>query len=164
MKRKTSAAVIKTDQLEATVRDRVKVWPEKMGYGQLDALCESLGCELFASNVKKDYLYHQVDEGVAIHFKMWAMAAGSLAKDYVKKRGFIFIGDGREYYWNATKVSPAVVAQWQKEKEVRRKAAREKDAADTESWWATLAPELKEALLTANRNAPPYARSRPNHF
>lgn len=157
MKRKTSASVIKADQLEATVRDRVKVWPEKMDYGQLDALCESLGCELFALNVKKDYLFHRVDESDASHFRLLAMSAGQLAKDYVKKRGFIFIGCGKACYWNATKVSPAVVAQWQKEKAVRCKVEREKGKAETETWWETLAPELKEALLTANRNAPPYA-------
>ena len=153
MKRKTSASVIKADQLEATVRDRVKAWPEKMDYGQLDDLCGLLGCDLFAGLVK---IWREKDEGEASHFRLLSMNAGQLAKDYVKKRGFIFIGDGVANYWNATKVSPTVVAQWQKEKAVRLKVEREKSEAETETWWATLAPELKEALLTANRNAPPF--------
>jgi hypothetical protein len=152
MKRKTSASIIKADQLEATIRDRVKAWPEKMDYGQLHRLCELLGCDLFAGLVKT---WRVEDEDCASHFMLLAMNAGQLAKDYVKKRGFIFIGNGKANYWNATRVSPAVVAQWQKAKAVRLKVEREKGEAETETWWATLAPELKEALLTANRNAPP---------
>jgi hypothetical protein len=151
MKRKSSASVIKAAQLEATVRDRVKAWPDKMDYGQLHRLSEMLGCELFAGLVKT---WHEEDEGCASHFMLLAMTAGQLAKDYVKKHGFIFIGDGQANYWNATKVSPAVVAKWQKEKAVRLKVEGEKGEAETETWWATLAPELKEALLRANRNAP----------
>lgn len=152
MKRKTSASVIKADQLEATVRDRVKAWPERMDYGQLDNLCRLLGCELFSGLVKT---WRTKDEGCASHFMLLAMNAGQLAKDYVKKRGFIFIGDGKVSYWNATRVGPTVVAQWQKEKAARLKVGREKHEAETVTWWATLAPELKEALLTANRNSPP---------
>ena len=113
MKRKTSASIIKADQLEATVRDRVKAWPEKMEYKQLDDLCKLIGCELFAGLVKT---WHEKDEDCACTFMLLAMNAGQLAKDYVKKRGFIFIGDGKAHYWNATRVSPAVVAQWQKGK------------------------------------------------
>ena len=111
MKRKTSASIIKADQLEATVRDRVKAWPEKMDYGQLHRLCELLGCDLFAGLVK---IWREEDESEASHFRLLSMDAAQLAKDYVKKRGFIFIGDGESNYWNATKASPADVAQWQK--------------------------------------------------
>jgi hypothetical protein len=151
MKRKTSASVIKADQLEATVRNRVKVWPEKMDYKQLDDLCGLLGCELFAGLVKT---WHYEDGDEAYHFYRLGSDAGQLAKDYVKKRGFIFIGDGGANYWNATKASPSVVAQWKKEKAVRLKVESEKFEAEMETWWATLAPALKEALLSANRNAP----------
>jgi hypothetical protein len=151
MKRKSSASVIKDAHLGVAVRKLVKAWPERMDYGQLDDRCKLLGCELFSGLVKT---WREVDEDKAIHFFLLANQAAQLAKDYVKKRGLIFIGEGESNYWNATKVSPAVVARWHKEKADRLKAEREKAEAETESWWTTLAPKLKEALLSSNRNAP----------
>jgi hypothetical protein len=160
MKRKNSVSLVRANQLEATVRNRVKAWPERMDYGQLDDLCKLLGCELFAGLDKTWRKYEKYDGGGAQYFLSLATNAGQLAKDYVKKRGFIFISNGEKSYWNATKVSPTVVAQWQKEKVVRLKAESEKYKAEIEVWWANLAPPLKEALLTANRNAPTYKPGR----
>ncbi len=157
MKLKNSVALVRANELEATVRDCVKAWPEKMDSGQLDDLCKLLGCELFAG---LDKTWRKYDGGGAQYFHHLATNAGQLAKDYVKKRGFIFISNGEKSYWNATKVSPAVVAQWQKEKAVRLKAESEKYNAEIEVWWANLAPPLKEALLTANRDAPTYKPGR----
>ena len=88
----------------------------------------------------------------ATDYHLLALLAQTKAKNFVKARGFVFIG--ADDYRNATKVGAEVVARWKSEKASRIKSENAKAKAETERWWANLAPNLKESLAEAWRSNP----------
>jgi hypothetical protein len=51
VRRKAKVAKAKAEELREAVYDRVKEWPERMDYAQLNELALALGCELFAGGI-----------------------------------------------------------------------------------------------------------------
>lgn len=152
MKHKSKVAKAKAEELRQAVYDRVKEWPERMDYAQLDELALVLGVELFADGLP---VYDLGDSPDASDYHHLAHDAKAKAKDYVKARGFIFsYGGSVSDYRNTTKVSAEVVARWKSEKASRIKAESAKSEAETERWWANLAPNLKAFLEEAWRSNP----------
>ena len=158
VRRKAKVAKAKAEELREAVYDRVKEWPERMDYAQLNELALALGCELFADGLP---VFAWRDSPNARDYRWLADDAKAKAKAFVKARGFVFsfgwgedenggIGD----YRNATKVSAEVVARWKSEKAFRIKADNANREAETERWWANLAPNLKESLAEAWRSNP----------
>ena len=151
MRGKSKVAKAKAEELREAVYDRVKEWPERMGYAQLDELALALGCELFAGGIP---VYASGGSPDARDYLSLAYDAQAKAKDFVKARGFVFIYDGASDYRNTTKVSAEVVARWKSEKASRIKSENAKHEAKTKLWWANLAPNLKESLAEAWRSNP----------
>jgi hypothetical protein len=151
MKHKSKVAKAKAEELRQAVYDRVKEWPERMDYAQLDELALVLGVELFADAIPVSAFR---DSPEASDYHLLALDAKTKAKDFVKARGFVFPYGGADDYRNATKVSAEVVARWKSEKASRLKSERAKAEAETELWWANLAPNLKESLEEAWRSNP----------
>ena len=150
MRGKSKVAKAKAEELREAVYDRVKEWPERMDYAQLNELALALGCELFAGGVP---VFASGGSPDAWDYRWLADDAKAKAKDFVKARGLVFIyGDGD--YRNTTKVSAEVVARWKSEKASRIKSENAKAEAETERWWANLAPNLKESLAEAWRSNP----------
>ena len=156
VRRKSKVAKAKAEELREAVCDRVKEWPERMDYAQLNELAFALGCELFADGIP---VFAWRDSPIARDYRWLADDAKSKAKAFVIARGFVIsygwaenggVGD----YRNATKVSAEVVARWKSEKASRVKSDNAKREAETERWWATLAPNLKESLEEAWRSNP----------
>lgn len=156
VKRKSKVAKAKAEELRQAVYDRVKEWPERMNYAQLDELALVLGCELFADGLP---VFASGGSPDATDYHLLAYEAQAKAKAFVKARGFVFCfgwaenggaGDCR----NTTKVSAEVVARWKSEKASRIKSENAKAEAETERWWANLAPNLKESLEEAWRSNP----------
>ena len=153
VRRKSKVAKAKAEELREAVHDRVKDWPERMDYAQLDELALALGCELFADGLP----VFAFGEGSpdATDYHLLALRATTKAKDFVKARGFVFsFGGAVSDYRNTTKVSAEVVARWKSEKASRIKSDNAKREAETELWWANLAPNLKESLEEAWRSNP----------
>jgi predicted Zn-dependent peptidase len=149
---KSKVAKAKAEELREAVYDRVKEWPERMGYAQLDELALALGCELFAGGIP---VYASGGSPDARDYLSLAYDAQAKAKDFVKARGFVFsYGGAVSDYRNATKVSAEVVARWKSEKASRIKSENAKAKAETERWWANLAPNLKASLEEAWRSNP----------
>jgi hypothetical protein len=149
---KSKVAKAKAEELRQAVYDRVKEWPERMGYAQLDELALVLGVELFADAIP---VYAFRDSPDASDYHHLALDATTKAKDYVKARGFVLpYGGSVSDYRNTTKVSAEVVARWKSEKASRLKSERAKAEAETERWWAKLAPNLKASLEEAWRSNP----------
>lgn len=145
-------AKAKAEELREAVYDRVKEWPERMDYAQLDELALALGCELFAAGLPVFALRGSPD---AWDYLFLADDAKAKAKAFVKARGFVFsFGGAVSDYRNATKVSAEVVARWKSEKASRIKSENAKHEAETKLWWAKLAPNLKESLEEAWRSNP----------
>lgn len=151
MSSKSKVAKAKAEELREAVYDRVKEWPERMDYAQLDELALALGCELFAGGIP---VYASGGSPDATDYHLLALLAQTKAKDFVKARGFVFIYGGANDYRNATKVSAEVVARWKSEKASRIKSENAKAEAEMERWWANLAPNLKESLAEAWRSNP----------
>jgi hypothetical protein len=151
VKHKSKVAKANAEELREAVYDRVKEWPEKMDYAQLDELALVLGCELFADGIPVFALRDSPDAG---DYLWLAHDAKAKAKAFVKARGFVFPYGGADDYRNATKVSAEVVARWKSEKASRLKSERAKAEAETELWWANLAPNLKASLEEAWRSNP----------
>ncbi len=151
MRGKSKVAKAKAEELREAVYDRVKGWPERMGYAQLDELALVLGCELFADGLP---VYDLGDSPDASDYHHLAHDAKAKAKDYVKARGFVFSYGVADDYRNATKVSSEVVARWKSEKASRIKAESAKAEAEEKLWWANLAPNLKASLKEAWRSNP----------
>ena len=156
VRRKSKVAKAKAEELREAVYDRVKEWPERMDYAQLDELAFALGCELFADGIS---VFAWRDSPNARGYRWLADDAKSKAKAFVKARGFVFSfgwaeNGGAGDYRNATKVSAEVVARWKSEKASRIKSENAKAEAETERWWANLAPNLKESLAEAWRSNP----------
>ena len=151
MRRKSKVAKAKAEELREAVCDRVKEWPERMDYAQLDELAFALGCELFADGIP---VYAFRDSPEASDYHLLADDAKTKAKDFVKARGFVLPYGGAEDYRNTTKVSAEVVARWKSEKASRIKAESAKAEAETKLWWANLAPNLKASLEEAWRSNP----------
>jgi len=151
VRRKSKVAKAKAEELREAVYDRVKEWPERMDYAQLDELAFALGCELFADGVP---VFAFRDNPDATDYHLLALTASSKAKAFVKARGFVFPYGGANDYRNATKVSAEVVARWKSEKASRLKSERAKSEAETKLWWAKLAPNLKASLEEAQRSNP----------
>jgi hypothetical protein len=151
MKHKSKVAKAKAEELRQAVYDRVKGWPERMDYAQLDELALVLGCELFADGLP---VYDSGDSPDASDYHPLAHDAKAKAKDYVKARGFVFSYGVADDYRNATKVSSEVVARWKSEKASRINAERAKAEAEEKLWWANLAPNLKASLKEAWRSNP----------
>ena len=151
VKRKSKVAKAKAEELREAVYDRVKEWPERMNYAQLDELALVLGCELFADGLP---VFASGGSPDATDYHLLALLAKTKAKDFVKARGFVFIYGGADDYRNATKVSAEVVARWKSEKASRIKSENAKAEAEMERWWANLAPNLKESLAEAWRSNP----------
>ena len=151
MKHKSKVAKAKAEELREAVHDRVKEWPERMDYAQLDELALALGCELFAGGIPGHASGGSPD---AWDFLFLADDAKTKAKDFVKARGFVFIYGGADDYRNTTKVSAEVVARWKSEKASRIKSENAKAEAETKLWWANLAPNLKASLEEAWRSNP----------
>jgi hypothetical protein len=149
VRRKSKVAKAKAEELREVVCDRVKEWPEKMDYAQLDELAFVLGCELFADGIPVSALRNSPD---ATDYHLLALTAKFKAKAFVKARGFVFPYAGANDYRNTTKVSAEVVARWKSEKASRLKSEYAKREAETELWWANLAPNLKESLEEAWRS------------
>jgi hypothetical protein len=149
--RKSKVAKAKAEELREAVYDRVKEWPERMDYAQLDELAFVLGCELFAYGLT---VFSFRDNPTPIHFLSLACQAQSKAKAFVKARGFVFPYGGANDYRNTTNVSAEVVALWKSEKAERIKAENAKYEAETNLWWAKLAPNLKASLEEAQRSNP----------
>lgn len=149
VKRKSKVAKAKAEELREAVYDRVKEWPERMNYAQLDELALALGCELFADGIP---VFASGGSPDASDYHYLALRASFKAKDFVKARGFVFSYGGANDYRNTTKVSAEVVARWKSEKASRIKSDNAKAEAETERWWATLAPNLKESLAEAWRS------------
>ena len=149
MRHKSKVAKAKAEELREAVCDRVKEWPERMDYAQLDELALALGCELFAEGIPVFALRGSPDES---DYHLLALLAQTKAKNFVKARGFVFVG--ADDYRNTTKVSVEVVARWKSEKASRIKSDNAKTKAETERWWANLAPNLKESLAEAWRSNP----------
>lgn len=149
---KSKVAKAKAEELREAVYDRVKEWPERMNYAQLDDLALALGCELFADGIPVSPFGGGSPDATDYH--LLALLAQTKAKDFVKARGFVFIYGGANDYRNATKVSAEVVARWKSEKASRSKSEYAKAKAETERWWANLAPNLKESLAEAWRSNP----------
>lgn len=149
VRRKSKVAKAKAEELREAVYDRVKEWPERMNCAQLDELALALGCELFAGGI---CVYASGGSPDATDYHLLALLAQTKAKNFVKARGFVFIG--ADDYRNATKVSAEVVARWKSEKASRIKSENAKAKAETERWWANLAPNLKESLAEAWRSNP----------
>lgn len=158
VRRKSKVAKAKAEELREAVCDRVKEWPERMNYAQLNELALALGCELFAGGIP---VYASGGSPDAWDYRWLADDAKAKAKAFVIARGFVIyygwaenenggVGD----YRNATKVSAEVVARWKSEKASRSKSEYAKAKAETERWWATLAPNLKESLAEAWRSNP----------
>jgi hypothetical protein len=145
-------AKAKAEELREAVYNRVKEWPEKMDYAQLDELAFVLGCELFADGVP---VFAFRDNPNATDYHLLALTASSKAKAFVKARGFVLsCGWAVSDYRNTTKVSAEVVARWKSEKASRSKSEYAKSEAKTKLWWANLAPNLKESLEEAWRSNP----------
>ena len=151
VRRKSKVAKAKAEELREAVYDRVKEWPERMDYAQLDELAFALGCELFADGISVFALRGSPDES---DYHLLALRATTKAKDFVKARGFVFSYGGAKDYRNATKVSAEVVARWKSERASRIKSDNAKREAETKLWWANLAPNLKESLEEAWRSNP----------
>ena len=151
MKHKSKVAKAKAEELRQAVYDRVKEWPERMGYAQLDELALVLGVELFADAIPVSAFR---DSPEASDYHLLALDAKTTAKDFVKARGFVLPYDGANDYRNTTKVSAEVVARWKSEKASRLKTESAKSEAETERWWANLAPNLKAFLEEAWRSNP----------
>lgn len=151
VRRKSKVAKAKAEELRQAVYDRVKEWPERMDYAQLDELALVLGCELFADAIPVSAFR---DSPEASDYHLLALLAQTKAKDFVKARGFVFIYGGADDYRNTTKVSAEVVARWKSEKASRIKSENAKAKAETERWWANLAPNLKASLEEAWRSNP----------
>jgi len=151
VRRKSKVAKAKAEELREAVYDRVKEWPERMDYAQLDELALALGCELFADALP---LFTFKDSPEASDYHLLALLAKTKAKDFVKARGFVLPYDGANDYRNTTKVSAEVVARWKSEKAERIKSENAKSKAETELWWANLAPNLKASLGEAWRSNP----------
>ena len=152
MRHKSKVAKAKAEELREAVCDRVKEWPERMDYAQLDELALALGCELFAGGIPVFAFRGSPDES---DYHLLALRAKTKAKDFVKARGFVFsYGGAVSDYRNATKVSAEVVARWKSEKASRIKSDNAKSEAETKLWWANLAPNLKESLAEAWRSNP----------
>ncbi len=154
--RKSKVAKAKAEELREAVYDRVREWPERMGYAQLDELALVLGCELFADGIPVFALRNSPD---ASDYHSLAHDAKAKAKAFVKARGFVFSygwseNGGEGDYRNATKVSAEVVARWKSEKASRLKSEYAKHEAEIKLWWANLAPNLKESLAEAWRSNP----------
>jgi hypothetical protein len=150
-RRKSKVAKAKAEELREVVYDRVKEWPEKMDYAQLDELAFVLGCELFADGIP---VFASRGSPEALDYHLLALRASSKAKAFVKARGFVFPYGGANDYRNATKVSAEVVARWESEKASRIKSENAKSKTETELWWAKLAPNLKASLEEAWRSNP----------
>ena len=148
---KSKVAKAKAEELREAVHDRVKEWPERMDYAQLNELAFALGCELFADGIPVFALRGSPD---ATDYHLLALSSSSKAKAFVKARGFVFPYGGANDYRNVTKVSAEVVARWKSEKASRIKSERAKAEAETERWWANLAPNLKASLEEAWRSNP----------
>lgn len=152
VKRKSKVAKAKAEELREAVYDRVKEWPERMNYAQLDELALVLGCELFAGGIP---VYASGGSPDAWDFLFLADDAKAKAKAFVKARGFVIpYGGSVSDYRNTTKVSAEVVARWKSEKASRIKSENAKREAETKLWWANLAPNLKESLAEAWRSNP----------
>ena len=151
VRRKSKVAKAKAEELREAVYNRVKEWPEKMDYAQLNELALALGCELFADSIPVFALRGSPDES---DYHLLALRATTKAKDFVKARGFVFSYGGANDYRNVTKVSAEVVARWKSEKASRIKSEYAKSKTETELWWAKLAPNLKESLEEAWRSNP----------
>lgn len=151
VRRKSKVAKAKAEELREAVYDRVKEWPERMSYAQLDELALVLGCELFADGLP---VFAFRDSPKPDDFLSLAYQAQSKAKAFVKARGFVLPYGGADDYRNTTKVSAEVVARWKSEKASRIKSENAKAEAETELWWAKLAPNLKESLEQAWRSNP----------
>ena len=152
VRRKSKVAKAKAEELREAVHDRVKEWPERMDYAQLDELALALGCELFADGIP---VFPSRGNPDASDYHFLAYDAKAKAKAFVKARGFVFsYGWAVDDYRNATKVSAEVVARWKSEKASRIKSERAKAEAETERWWANLAPNLKASLEEAWRSNP----------
>lgn len=152
VRRKSKVAKAKAEELREAVYDRVKEWPERMDYAQLDELAFALGCDLFADGTP---VYAFRDSPNARDYRWLADDAQAKAKAFVKARGFVFsFGGAVSDYRNTTKVSAEVVARWKSEKASRIKSDNAKREAETELWWANLAPNLKESLAEAWRSNP----------
>ncbi len=151
MRGKSKVAKAKAEELREAVCDRVKGWPERMDYAQLDELALVLGCELFADGLPVSAFR---DSPEASDYLLLALDAKTKAKDFVKSRGFVLPYDGANDYRNTTKVSAEVVARWKSEKASRLKSEKAKAEAETKLWWANLAPNLKESLEQAWRSNP----------
>ena len=152
VRRKSKVAKAKAEELREAVYDRVKEWPERMDYAQLDELAFALGCDLFADGIP---VYAFRDSPNARDYRWLADDAQAKAKAFVKARGFVFsFGGAVSDYRNTTKVSAEVVARWKSEKASRIKSDNAKREAETELWWANLAPNLKESLAEAWRSNP----------
>lgn len=152
VRRKSKVAKAKAEELREAVYDRVKEWPERMDCAQLDELALALGCELFADGLP---VFAFRDNPKPIDFLSLAYQAQSKAKAFVKARGFVLTygGAGGDYR-NTTNASAEVVARWKSEKAERIKSENAKSEAETERWWAKLAPNLKESLEEAWRSNP----------
>ena len=151
VRRKSKVAKAKAEELREAVYDRVKEWPERMDYAQLDELALALGCELFADGLP---VFAFRDNPKPIDFLSLAYQAQSKAKAFVKARGFVFPYGGANDYRNTTNVSAEVVARWKSEKAERIKSENAKSEAETNLWWAKLAPNLKASLEEAQRSNP----------
>jgi hypothetical protein len=151
VRRKSKVAKAKAEELREAVYDRVKEWPERMDYAQLDELAFVLGCELFADGIP---VFASRGSPEALDYHLLALRASSKAKAFVKARGFVFPYGGANDYRNATKVSAEVVARWESEKASRIKSENAKSKTETELWWAKLAPNLKASLEEAWRSNP----------
>lgn len=151
MSRKSKVAKAKSEELREAVYDRVREWPERMDYSQLDELALALGCELFAGCVP---IWPSTENPDAGDYQFVAYLARTKAKDFVKARGFVLPYGGANDYRNTTKVSAEVVARWKSEKASRIKSDTAKAEAEAERWWANLAPNLKESLEQAWRSNP----------
>jgi len=151
VRRKSKVAKAKAEELRQAVYDRVKGWPERMDYAQLDELALVLGCELFADAIPVSALRGSPE---ASDYHLLALDAKTKAKDFVKARGFVLPYEGANDYRNTTKVSAEVVARWKSEKASRIKAESAKAEAETERWWENLAPNLKAFLEEACRSNP----------
>jgi hypothetical protein len=151
VRRKSKVAKAKAEELREAVYDRVKEWPERMDYAQLDELAFALGCELFADGIP---VFAWRDSPKATDYHFLSLTASSKAKAFVKARGFVFSYGGANDYRNATKVSAEVVARWKSERASRIKSDNAKREAEAKLWWANLAPNLKESLEEAWRSNP----------
>lgn len=151
MRRKSKVAKAKAEELREAVYDRVKEWPERMDYAQLDELALVLGCELFADGLP---VYAFRDSPDASDYHYLAHDAKTKAKDFVKARGFVFCYGGADDYRNTTKVRAEVLARWKSEKASRIQAESAKAEAEAKLWWAKLAPNLKASLKEAWRSNP----------